>query len=526
MGVRLMTRMVIPTIGLAAGLLLVGGLAAWYLHGLQREASGLLVASVEKVRAAEELELISYRLRARLSENLLTGDRAPLAGVPTLQGEAAGWLDEAKRLANSSQELELIAEIEQGYRQFLAEYQKVNSDPPPEEQRGVILRLVQHVTKDEILRPAAEYRDLNQRLMAAASQRDQKIADRMGLTLLLLGMCGAVAGLLAGFGIARGVGRSMVQLAVPIRNAAGKLEEVVGPITVFSDPSFRGLETALLHLSDKVGAMVERVHESHRAAARAEQLAAVGQLAAGLAHELRNPLTSMKVLVQGASEQDGSDGLRGHDLAVVEEEINRLNRTIQIFLDYARPPVPAKSRVKLRDVLQQTVDLLSARAGQLGIRIQTQLPTANLTMEADEGQIRQVLLNLLINALEASPQGGTVAVSMDYEPQTAGYPLAGDADAPEAALVAHSVRIEVADDGGGIPMELGDRIFEPFISTKDTGTGLGLAICKRIVEEHGGSIAAANRPEGGALFTVRLPVGDLLRQHCLEGQSLSTLSTV
>ena len=89
--------------------------------------------------------------------------------------------------------------------------------------------------------------------MAAGRPRDQKIADHMGLVLLLLGVCGAVAGLLAGFGIARGVQRSMVQLAVPIGDATGKLEEVVGPITVFSDPSFRGLERALQQLSDKSG---------------------------------------------------------------------------------------------------------------------------------------------------------------------------------------------------------------------------------------------------------------------------------
>jgi len=518
---RLMARMVVPTTILASGLLLLGGVAAWYLHRLQREASSLLVASIAKARTAEELELISYRLRARLNEFSLTGDREPLAAVPALQNEAAGWIGKANGLANSPQEEDLIAEIERGYAQFVVEYQKVNRKPPPQEQRGAILHLVQYVTKEEILRPAAEYRDLNRQLMAAASQRGQRIADHMGVTLLLLGMCGAVAGLLAGFGIARGVQRSMVQLAVPIRDATGKLEKVVGPITVFSDPSFPGLETALQQLSGKVGAMVEQVHESHRAAARAEQLAAVGQLAAGLAHELRNPLTSMKVLVQGASEQDGSTGLRGRDLAVVEEEIDRLNRTIQVFLDYARPPQPEKSRFQLCDVVQQTVSLLSARAGQLGIRIQTQLPAANLAMEADKGQVRQVLLNLLINALEASPRGGTVSVCMDYEPQTAPGALT-----TEAAPAARCVRLEVADKGSGLPGELGARIFEPFVSTKETGTGLGLAICKRIVEEHGGCIAATNRPAGGALFTVRLPTDNPGRQSCLEGSPESSLSTL
>jgi two-component system, NtrC family, sensor histidine kinase HydH len=483
--------------GIAAG----GGLAAWYLHGLQREASDLLVASVAKVRAAEEMELVGYRLRARLNEYLLTGDRSTLAAVPALQNDAAGWIAQARTLAEGRQEVALVSAIERGYQRFLAEYRQVDGTPPPQAQREAILRLVQQVTKDDILRPAAEYRDLNQRRMAEASRRGQKIADRMGLTLLLLGMCGAVAGLLGGFGIARGVQRSMVQLAVPIRDASGKLEEIVGPITVFSDPSFHGLETALHDLSGKVGDMVERVHESHRAAARAEQLAAVGQLAAGLAHELRNPLTSIKVLVQGARDVDASGGLHGRDLMIVEEEIDRLNRTIQTFLDYARPPQPVRSRFSLRDVLQQTVDLLSARAGQLGVRIHARFPPDSMTIEADEGQVRQVLLNLFINALEASPQGGTIDVCMDYEPQAE-----PKTPVPKVRPIPW-VRVEVADSGPGLPTDLGQRIFEPFVSTKDTGTGLGLAICRRIVEEHGGSIAAWNRAEGGALFTICLPVG-------------------
>ena len=131
-----MVRMVIPTTILTAlGLLLLGGVAAWYLHRLQREASRLLVASVAKVRTAEELELISYRLH-RLNEFLLTGDHVQLAAVPALQDEAASWIADAKGLADSPQEEKLLAEIERGYGQFLAEYQKVNRDPPPPQHAG------------------------------------------------------------------------------------------------------------------------------------------------------------------------------------------------------------------------------------------------------------------------------------------------------------------------------------------------------------------------------------------------------
>jgi signal transduction histidine kinase len=122
-------------------------------------------------------------------------------------------------------------------------------------------------------------------------------------------------------------------------------------------------------------------------------------------------------------------------------------------------------------------------------------------VEADAGQIRQVLLNLLLNAMDAAPQGTEVAVRLAYEPAGASPARADGVPAGRAWL-----RVAVADRGPGLPAEIGDRIFEPFVSTKDAGTGLGLPICKRILEEHGGGMWAENRDGGGAVFSFRLPV--------------------
>ena len=170
--------------------------------------------------------------------------------------------------------------------------------------------------------------------------------DRVALVLLLLGTCGAAAGLIAGFGIARGISRSIAQLSVPIHDAAGKLNEVVGPISLSPDWDVESLDVLLRRMADEVGTVVERLERSRREALRAEQLAALGQLAAGLAHELRNPLTSMKILVQSAAERGESAGLRGRSLAVLEEEISRLEGSIQSFLDFARPPALEKRQVR------------------------------------------------------------------------------------------------------------------------------------------------------------------------------------
>jgi signal transduction histidine kinase len=354
------------------------------------------------------------------------------------------------------------------------------------------------VLTTEILKPAHDYLDFNEQQAASASRHNQALADRMVLGLLLLGICGPAAGLLAGVGIARRVSRSIVRLNLPIRDAAGKLNEIVGPVTLSPGWGLDELEGVLCRMAEQIGAVIDRLQQSQREALRAEQLAAVGQMAAGLAHELRNPLMSMKILVQAAAERGDPASLGSRGLRVLEEEIIRLERLTRTFLDFARPPRLEKQTFEAQVVLDEMVALVAARAGQRDVRIECQAPDQPVRMEADISQVRQVLLNLLLNALEAVPDGGGILVELE----TPDEPGAPDESADEGR---RWLAIHVADTGPGLPPGLGEGIFTPFVSTKGTGMGLGLSICKRIVEAHGGEITAADRPGGGAVFSVRLP---------------------
>jgi two-component system, NtrC family, sensor histidine kinase HydH len=266
----------------------------------------------------------------------------------------------------------------------------------------------------------------------------------------------------------------------------------VGPITFSAQAGLEELEIVLHKIADQIGDVVERLQESRREALRAEQLAAVGQMAAGIAHELRNPLMAMKILVQAAAEASPAH-LADRDLLVLEEEITRLERSTETFLDFARPPEIERRTFDLRLLIGQVLDLVSARAERQGIRLSCDFPEGQtIPIRADMGQVRQVLLNLVLNALDAVHDGG--AVFVEIETATA----AGNGSPGW-------VTVRVRDTGRGLPSELGSKIFEPFVSTKPTGIGLGLSISKRIVESHGGQIQAVNRPGGGAEFTVRLP---------------------
>jgi signal transduction histidine kinase len=479
--------------------LLVGGYAAWDVHRSQRAASEALALNVRSMRAAEELAIGIRDARTQLDRFLLTGDAAPLAEAARLHAETDRWLDEARMTAVTPRERELIGWLTARYESFFARLGRLGRESP--EARPAAARdLIAHA--GEILLPAQEYLDYNEEEIQRSSAENQGVADRTVAGLLLLGVCGPVAGLLAGYGVARAVSRSVVRLSVPVRDAAGKLSEAVGPVTVSSGQGLDELEAALHRVAGQVGAVVERLQRSQREALRAEQLAAVGQLAAGVAHELRNPLMSMKVLVQAAAERGPAGGLVGRDLGVLEEEITRLEQLTTTFLDFARPPRPEKRVLDAGALLEGAADLVSSRAAQQDVRIDCELPEAPVWLEADAGQLRQVVLNLLLNALDALGEGGTVRLRLEA-PASDG---AGPESLPGRAGPAPFLAIRVADTGPGLPEGLADEaIFEPFVSTKLTGVGLGLSVCRRIVEAHGGEITATDRPGGGAEFSVRLP---------------------
>jgi signal transduction histidine kinase len=500
---RLMVRMTAPILAISALLLTVGVVGAWYVQRLQRNVSGNLLWNVSSMRAAEELEMAVRDVRTQLDLFLIRGDRQELEEVPRLRRHTEAWLARAERLAVTRREKELITRARRGHAQFFALFQRIRRQPSADLAGQV--RRMEEVLVSKILRPVHEYLDFNEDEVAGTAAENQSLSEWLVLGLLLLGTCGAGAGLLAGFGIARGIRRSIVRLSVPIRDAAGKLNEVVGPIPLSAGWNLNELQGVLSKMASEIGTVTRRLRQSQREVLRAEQLAAVGQLAAGMAHELRNPLMSMKILVQAAAERNDA-GLGGRDLAVLEEEITRLEALIRTFLDFARPPQLDKRPFPVQSLVEQTLGLISARAWQQGVRIDGDFPDEPLIIEADMGQVRQVVLNLLLNALDALPRGGTVWVQASRGERQDGedWPGPGTACATRKGEVPW-LTLRVADDGPGLPAGLGEQIFEPFVSTKQTGVGLGLSICRRIIEAHGGVIRAANRPEGGAVFTVQLP---------------------
>ena len=244
-----------------------------------------------------------------------------------------------------------------------------------------------------------------------------------------------------------------------------------------------------------------RLHTEKRELARrartAEKLAAVGTMTAGLSHEIRNPLNAaalqLSVLERRlrALRPEEQEPLR-EPLRLVRDEIQRLDHILEDFLQFARPREFEARPVEMVGVLSKVLDFLGGEFERSAVRLERRFGEPVL-VRGDQERLRQVLVNLCLNALEAVAPGGQVCVSCDVQDQN---PLDG---------VDRWVEILVEDDGPGIPEADRDRIFEPFFTTKAKGSGLGLSIVHAIVAQHGGTIQAEDRPGGGARIVLRLP---------------------
>ena len=219
---------------------------------------------------------------------------------------------------------------------------------------------------------------------------------------------------------------------------------------------------------------------------RAERLFALGQLSAGLAHEVRNPLASIAGAAGILHRNSRLEPKDAECLAIITKECQRLNHLLTHFLDFARPRAPKYQVTGIETVLDSVLELAGHAVTGKVLDLRKEVPRQMPPMECDPELLKQVILNLLLNAIHATPDGGKVWVS--------------------AVMRDGRALIEVKDEGCGIGAADRDRIFDPFFTTKEGGTGLGLSVAHQIVEQHGGILTAENNPIQGMTFSVSLPL--------------------
>jgi signal transduction histidine kinase len=235
--------------------------------------------------------------------------------------------------------------------------------------------------------------------------------------------------------------------------------------------------------------------KAERLLERQEKLATLGTLTAGIAHEIRNPLTSLKARLYTLEKHLHEMPAARKDADIISAEISRLERIVKDALSFARPADPKLETIAVGTLLREVHGLMATSLESRAVQLVVE-SDSGLFIRADSGHLKQVLINLIRNAAEAMDGAGTVTLRA----RTARLPLGGrDTEA---------VVLEVTDTGKGIPPEIEKRLFDPFFSTKETGTGLGLAVAARMVEKHGGRIEYQTRPGHGTTFGVVLPLAE------------------
>lgn len=466
-----------PTVLVSVLLMGLCASASLYLYSQQASSADVLGENVSSAQVAHDLENTLHDLAVILQ----APQAVTSAGIEPLNQRMEIQLGDAKRLADKEEEKRLVDQLDATLQGYLDCWKPGHQAPTGQEVRTEALALLQ-----QALPSCSRLEQFNSEQTTQSEGTHRRMVQWMAVGLIGLGTLGSIAGIFLGHAVARGLRQSIYQLSVRVRDAAGMLGQEIPPVVVSENGDLHHLNRQVQGLVREIEQVVERLQQREREVLRAEQLAAVGQLAAGLAHELRNPLTSIKILVQSIREEAGGQRPPGDDLQIIEVEIRRMEKCLQTFLDFARPPRPEFRAIDLSSLVDRTFALIGIRARKQHVNLKFHRPEKPPIAEVDSAQLQQVLVNLGLNSLDAMPRGGSIEV--DIRKVNPGM-----------------VEIRFSDTGPGIAAEIVPRLFQPFVSGKETGLGLGLVISRRIAENHGGELFAVHRPQEGACFVLRLP---------------------
>ena len=292
-----------------------------------------------------------------------------------------------------------------------------------------------------------------------------------------------VCGILAGLWMARKLIRPVLLLN---RAVLAMNEETLGSeIGALGIGEIRELSLSFNAMSKKLKEAMLANKAAQDSLIRKEKLYVLGEFSAGLAHEIKNPLTPIKMLIQRAREQQVY--LQGEDLDVIISELNRIDTIVNQFLGLARSSEQNFQKVDINKLIGDVLTITRRKIEKAGIDLQFNPSTTALEIQADPGGLTQVFINLILNAIQATAQGGWLKIKTALT----------DADG--------SATIKIEDSGCGIPAEQLNRVFDPLFTTKYDGTGLGLAVVWNVIQKHNGHIDIASQPQVGTSITVKLP---------------------
>jgi signal transduction histidine kinase len=319
-------------------------------------------------------------------------------------------------------------------------------------------------------------------------EETRKEMQETRLMLLLIGGGGLLIGVVGAILLAQRITGPLKKLVeATVRISKGKLAQ---RIDITSQDEIGNLAKSFNKMSRQLLLARKKMEEANIKLIQAEKLASIGRISAGIAHEIRNPLTSVKLNIQKLMQSENLNDLEKEHLDISQEGIKHMEKSIKDLLDFTRASELNVDRFSVEQILEESIKTLASSLELKRIvlekNFQDELPQALV----DGDKLRQVFLNVLRNAYEAVEEGGKIAISLSLFKERSGK----------------KIRVGIVDDGCGIPEKERDIIFELFYTTKTTGIGLGLAIARKIIEQHGGSIGLKENMAQGTSFEILIPV--------------------
>lgn len=451
--------------------------------------------SLPSVKAAEELQIALSDQKGLVAAYILDGGNASwLERLRAADGAFGAFLSHVRANAKSGEKARILDDVVDAFSQYDTFRNKALGQYHRGQRDEAAVTLLKNVwpAYDKTRQACRKFIEANERYAATAADRSERYValaiwgvsigsvSTAGLALLLLGLV-------------------IQRVLVPLRRMAADARGLVSrspAILESADDELRSVGRYFSALMADVADSRNSLAQTRDRMRSAEKLAAVGKLAASVAHEMRNPLSSIKMWLYSIRNRPDVDPDLEYKYQILADEIARLESIVRNVLEFSRPPALKLEPWSVPEVLDRTLELVSPWLEAKSIRVVQKHARQLPEVMVDGEQLRQVLTNLLYNAAEAMSDGGEIVVSSARD---------------DASIV-----MRIQDSGRGIPEEVRARLFEPFFTTKDEGTGLGLCIAANIMARHGGQLVLESSGPAGTTFAVRLPVAE---ETCYEQDS-------
>jgi signal transduction histidine kinase len=470
-----------------SALLVITIMGALVMVGYTYRMEGLLTQIIDKymkgLQAAQSMEIALVNQKGFASYYLLDSNPNWLAQMEKYRHIFESKLEETQLLATTAEEKKVLQLIESEYNKYItAKDQVVAYYKSGDRENG--LELHERVRKIffEILKHSEDCKALFRNKTVTVKEKSLNQAKKLriaaGSAVLIILLLGIILTFLL-----------LHDILDPIRRLALETDRQNGAPS--EGDEVKTLSRRVHDLQKTYTETQSELEKSREHLLQSEKLALVGKLAAGTSHSIRNPLTSVKMRLFSLSRSLDLDSNQKEDFDVISKEISHIDTIVQNFLEFSRPPRLKLQPVSPSDVVDQAIQLLQHRLASYEVFIKIQRKEPLPLVQLDPEQLKEVIINIIINACEAMRQGGSIVIY-------------------ETTLIKRekirSAVIRISDNGPGIPDALQSKIMEPFFTTKEEGTGLGLSIAARIVQEHGGRLDIESTEGSGSTFIITLPV--------------------